>query len=276
MRDPIRKIRDRRVTPKTAPPRPKMGRLSFQTGSKPCHRDLVPYLMSDYSLIMRILLVEDDADLAATICEYLNARGVAVDHASDGLSGLEMATSTSPDAVVLDIGLPGISGHKLCAAVREQWKLAVPILMLTARGALEDKIEGFRAGADDYLVKPFALAELMCRLEALVRRGRKDDGRVWKVGDLEVNVEERTATRRGVPLRLTKLEFDILATLCAARPAAVGHRDLARRVWGEEHVEPETIRAHIYQLRRVVDRPFETPLLHTIRGFGHVIKEAHA
>jgi len=225
---------------------------------------------------MHILLIEDDIDLAATIADYMASQRVTVDHAYDGFTGLQLATTTKPDAVVLDIGLPGLSGLKLCETLRQQWKMQVPVIMLTARGTLEDKLEGFRTGVDDYLVKPIALAELHCRLEALVRRSTGQGDGALGVGDLVVNVAQRNATRAGQELKLSRLEFDILKTLCAASPAAVGHQDLAQKVWGEDYVEPETIRAHIYQLRRVVDRPFETPLIHTIRGYGHALKECDA
>jgi len=226
---------------------------------------------------VRVLLIEDDLDLAATIADYLAARQITVEHAYDGRTGLQLSVTTKPDIVVLDIGLPGITGYQLCESLREQWKMNIPVIMLTARGTLDDKMEGFRSGADDYLVKPFALAELHCRLDALVRRANdRHVQNVITIGDLSVDIAGRRATRCAQVLKLSKLEFDILTTLSAASPSVVGQQELARKVWGEDYVEPETIRSHIYQLRRIIDRPFDKPLIHTIRGFGHAVKEEDA
>lgn len=225
---------------------------------------------------MHVLLIEDDVDLAATVADFLAARGVEVDHAYDGLSGLHLAATTKPDVIVLDVGLPGLSGLDLCQKLRQDAAMTVPVLMLTARDALEDKLSGFDAGADDYLVKPFALAELYARLQVLLRRGQGHDDATLQVGDLLLDPAARQVTRAGQALVLTKLGFDLLLVLCKASPAAVNKQQLAERVWGEDYVEAETIRAHIYQLRQVVDRPFETSLIHTIRGYGHAVKVADA
>ena len=225
---------------------------------------------------MQVLLIEDDVDLAATISDYLAARDVEVDHAYNGLSGLHLCTTSRPDAVVLDIGLPSLSGYELCEKLRREAKLVIPIIMLTARDSLEDKVEGFERGADDYLIKPFAMAELYVRLQALVRRSRGATAGLLQVDNLEVNLETRVATRDGHALDLTRTEFDLLAALSAASPAAVNKEELARRVWDGDHVEDETIRAHIYQLRQKVDKPFDRPLIHTVRGYGHALRAGHA
>ncbi|MEM9157920.1 MAG: response regulator transcription factor [Verrucomicrobiota bacterium] len=221
---------------------------------------------------MQVLLIEDDTDLSATIADYLAARKVESDHAYDGLSGLHIAATTAPDAIILDIGLPGLSGYDLCKKLRREAQLGVPIIMLTARDAVEDKVEGFDCGADDYLVKPFALAELYARLQALVRRSHGHTTEQIKVGDLCLDLGSRSAHREGTPLNLSRLEFDLLAALCAASPDAINKADLARRVWNEAYVEDETIRTHIYQLRQKVDKPFDQDLITTIRGYGHAIK----
>ena len=227
---------------------------------------------------MDVLLIEDDIDLAETISEFLQTRNMTVDHAYDGITGLHLATITNPDVIVLDIGLPRVSGFEVCRRLREEADLHTPILMLTARDQLQDKLAGFKQGADDYLVKPFALAELVCRIQALARRAQQAERPcgVLHIGDLTVNTKTRTATRRDVPLQLTTLEFDILAILCAASPAALGKDELARRVWHEDYVSADTIRSHMYQLRRIVDRPFDTPLIHTIRGYGHALRVPNA
>ncbi|MEM0967166.1 MAG: response regulator transcription factor [Verrucomicrobiota bacterium] len=225
---------------------------------------------------MQVLLIEDDVDLSTTIAEYLSARGVESDHAYDGLSGLHLATTSTPDAIILDIGLPGISGLELCQKLRKDAKADLPIIMLTARDTIEDKVEGLSTGADDYLVKPFALAELHARLQALVRRSQGITTRQIEVADLLLDLDVRSAKRDGKPLDLSRLEFDLLATLCAMSPEAINKEELARRVWHETFVEDETIRTHIYQLRQKVDKPFSHPLIHTIRGYGHAVQARHA
>ncbi len=225
---------------------------------------------------MQVLLIEDDIDLAATISEYLAARGVDCDHAYDGLSGLHIATTSSPDVIILDVGLPGLSGFELCAKLRREAKLGLPILMLTARDALEDKVEGFGKGADDYVVKPFALAELYLRVQALTRRSQGRSSHRINVADLSMDLDTRSAKRNGVELELSRLEFDLLAALCAASPDVLPKETLARRVWHEDYVEDETIRTHIYQLRQKVDKPFGLPLIHTIRGVGHAVNVSNA
>jgi len=225
---------------------------------------------------MHVLLIEDDTDLAATIADYLAARRVECDHAYDGLSGLHLATTSTPDAIILDIGLPGLSGYDLCKKLRSDARMAIPIIMLTARDAVEDKVEGFDCGADDYLVKPFALVELYARLQALVRRSHGRTAGLLQVADLCIDLDSRSAQRNGTPLDLSRLEFDLLAALCAVSPDAVNKEDLARRVWNETYVEDETIRTHIYQLRQKVDKPFDLDLIHTIRGYGHAVKAQDA
>lgn len=225
---------------------------------------------------MHVLLIEDDVDLAATVADFLASRGVEVDHAYDGLSGLHLAATTEPDVIVLDIGLPGLSGLDLCRRLRRDAASAVPVLILTARDALEDKLSGFEVGADDYLVKPFALAELFARLQALQRRAQGSAEGTLEIADLVLDPGTRSVLRGGQTLSLSKLDFDLLHVLCRASPAAVNKQQLAEQVWGEDYVEPETIRAHIYQLRQVVDRPFELSLIHTIRGYGHAVKVADA
>lgn len=223
---------------------------------------------------MRVLLIEDDVDLAATVAEYLAARGWQVDHAYDGLAGLRLVEAGKPDLVILDIGLPGLDGLQVCERLRRDLQASMPVLMLTARDALEDKLEGFDRGADDYLVKPFSLAELERRLQALLRRSQGRTESIQRVGPLELNLHTREVRRGGTLLSLSRLEFEVLALLMTASPAAVSKEELARRVWNEDFVGDETIRAHIYQLRQVVDKPFDQPLIQTIRGYGHALREA--
>jgi len=222
---------------------------------------------------VQILLIEDDQDLAANIADYLSVRHVEVSHTGNGLSGLHLASTTRPDVIILDIGLPGIDGLTLCEKLRNEAHIDIPVLMLTARDTVEMKVEGLQRGADDYLVKPFSLAELHARLVALVRRDQRKHTTQIVVEDLYLDTKNRTATRDGQQLSLSKLEFDLLVTLCLASPDIVDKEILARTVWGEDYVEPDTIRAHIYQLRKIVDRPYNAPLIQTIRGVGHAVRK---
>ncbi|MEM7203104.1 MAG: response regulator transcription factor [Planctomycetota bacterium] len=219
---------------------------------------------------MRVLLIEDDIDLAATIGEYLEARACDLRYAYDGLTGLHLAASERWDALVLDLTLPGADGLDVCRRLREMGGPPTPILALTARDTLEDKVRGFEAGVDDYLVKPFALAELHLRLRALHRRATPHAaGAVLQIEDLVVDVATQTVARDGIPVRLSKIGFAFLLTLVRAAPAMVSKDELTRAIWGDALVEPDLLRSHLYLLRRAVDRPFATPLIHTVHGRGY-------
>lgn len=219
---------------------------------------------------MRILVVEDDQDLAENLQEYLEEKGHEVVFAYDGLVGLHLAATERWDAIVLDIMLPGIDGFKICKRLREDGSDATPILMLTARDRLQDKIEGFQSGTDDYLVKPFAMQELEVRLNALYRRTSPEgSGNTLKVEDLEANVKTLEVTRAGRPLELTRVGRKILFHLMRASPSLVSRAELEYVVWGHDQPISDVLRSHMYTLRRAVDRPFEVKLLHTVRGLGY-------
>ncbi|MEM7049532.1 MAG: response regulator transcription factor [Acidobacteriota bacterium] len=220
----------------------------------------------------RVLVIEDDPDVARNIAEYLERRDFVLDFAYDGISGLHLAVTGSYDLLILDLMLPGIDGIALCQRLKSEMSGVPPILMLTARDALEDKIEGFEAGADDYLVKPFALPELHHRLQALLRRGLRTDASVLKVHDLELDWSERRVVRAGRALTLNRTELQILAILMRASPALVRRQDLMQALWGDQEVREDLLRSHIYRLRRTIDRPFDVPLLHTVRGQGYLLR----
>ena len=224
---------------------------------------------------MRILLVEDDADVAANIADYLEPREVIIDFAYDGVSGLHWAVTQSYDVIILDVMLPGIDGYTLCRRLRHDAEITTPILILTARDGLADKIEGFEAGTDDYLVKPFALPELYHRLLALERRRAPREGRL-RVADLICNPDTGKVERAGQSIKLTRLDLRLLITLMRNSPHFMSREQLEEQVWGDEHMSDDIVRAHIYRLRKAIDRPFATPLVHTIHGLGYAVREPDA
>jgi DNA-binding response OmpR family regulator len=217
-----------------------------------------------------LLLIEDHRDIAESIVDYLEPRGFAVDYAADGVTGLHLAVSNSYDVIVLDVMLPGIDGLTVCRKLREEARRETPILMLTARDTLEDKITGLDAGADDYLVKPFEIRELEARLRSIVRRHRGTTAReTHTVGDLVLDLATLKVTRGGRPLSLTPIGIRLLAALARASPRVVSRRDLEREVWGEEPPDSDALRSHLYNLRKVIDRPFDRQLLHTVAAAGY-------
>lgn len=222
---------------------------------------------------MRILVIEDNVDILTNVLDYLELKGYSVDCARDGLSGLHLAVTQHYDLIVLDIMLPGIDGYQLCRRLREDARSDIPILMLTARDALEDRLQGLHAGADDYLVKPFALAELVARIEAITRRSRGSSVRALKVADLAFDPATHQATRAGRPLKLNPMGAKLLVLLMQKSPAVVKREVLEMELWGEDIPDKDSLRSHIHQLRQAVDKPFAKPLIHTIHGVGYRIAE---
>jgi DNA-binding response OmpR family regulator len=219
---------------------------------------------------MRLLIIEDHADIAANIAEYFEARGVEVEHASEGPAGLRLALENSYDAIVLDLLLPGLDGLTLCRQLRQAGRTQAPVLMLTAKDLLSDKIEGFEAGADDYLVKPFSLAELDVRLKALMRRARPPETtRVLNVADLRFDLDTLEAERGGEPIRLNPTTRRILIVLMQNAHRVVPRAELERELWGDQPPQGDFLRAHIHALRTAIDKNFSVKLLHTIHGAGY-------
>lgn len=223
---------------------------------------------------MRILVIEDNRDILANVLDYLQLRGFSVDCAQDGLGGLHLASTGHYDLIVLDIMLPGIDGYQVCRRLREDGCNEVPILMLTARDSLDDRLQGLHAGADDYLIKPFALSELVARIEAILRRSRGSRKRQLQVGDLFYDLDTLHIRRAGQMLKLNPLGLRLLAILMQRSPAVVHREVLEEALWGDDRPDSESLRSHIYQLRQVLDKPFDTPLLHTIHGVGYRLAEA--
>jgi DNA-binding response OmpR family regulator len=219
---------------------------------------------------MHLLLIEDSQDLAANVCEYLEARGHVMDAAADGVTGLHLAVVNTYDAIILDLGLPGMDGLTLCRKLRKDAHKHTPVLMLTARDTLKDKLSGFGTGADDYLVKPFALQELEARLKALVRRGTAG-GTVLQVGDLCLNVDTLQVRRGDTPIVLTPIALKLLILLMRASPRVVPRVEIEQALWGDIPPDSDVLRAHIHTLRTAVDRKFPVKLLHTLHGMGYQI-----
>jgi two-component system OmpR family response regulator len=221
---------------------------------------------------MRLLLVEDDAKLAAAVCRGLRGEGYAVDHAPDGEVALADAHVWDYDAVVLDLMLPRRDGLDVCRTLRERGD-GVPILMLTARGRVDDRIRGLDAGADDYLAKPFDFGELLARVRALIRRGPSERPATLRVGDLAVDPARHVVTRGGTAVELTAREFSVLEYLARHPGDLVTRADLLDHVW-DANYEGSTNIVDVYvgYLRRKLEKPFGRPLIRTVRGAGFVLE----
>lgn len=223
---------------------------------------------------MRILVIEDNRDILANVLDYLELKGYTVDCAQDGLSGLHLAATGGYDLIVLDVMLPGIDGYQVCKRLREDAGSDTPIIMLTARDALDDRVKGLNVGADDYLVKPFALSELVARIEAILRRTQGSRKRELRVGDLHYDLDTLSVTRGDKSIRLNPIGYKLLAILMKKSPAVVRRDFLEEALWGEDLPESDSLRSHIHQLRQALDKPFPTPLLHTIHGVGYRLAES--
>jgi two-component system, OmpR family, copper resistance phosphate regulon response regulator CusR len=223
---------------------------------------------------MRLLLIEDEAKLASYLRQGLSEEGFVVETASNGVDGLHMATQGHYDLIVLDGMLPGIDGLGVLAALRHSRD--TPVLMLTARGTVEDRVKGLQSGADDYLTKPFAFSELVARLHVLMRRGKTGNASeptVLRLHDLEIDLLKRRATRAGKRLDLSAKEFNLL-TLFLRRPGEVLSRtEIAEQVW-DMNFDSNTnvVEVAIRRLRSKLDEPFDVTLLHTVRGMGYVME----
>ncbi len=219
--------------------------------------------------LMRILLVEDNRDIAASIADYLEIKGHSCDYASDGPGGLHMAMSGNYDVLVLDVMLPGMDGLSICERVRSHSSNDVPVIFLTARDRIEDKIAGFKTGADDYLVKPFELAELLIRLEALGRRGRMTTETRYEVADLSVDRATGMIKRSDQLIELSPTCRKLLLKLCEESPNIVDRETLEYTLWGDSPPDSDSLRSNLYTLRQAIDRDFTPALIHTIRGVGY-------
>lgn len=216
-----------------------------------------------------MLVVEDNAALAQNLAEALEQRGHVADFASDGRHGLELALAHRYDVIVLDIGLPRMDGLEVCRRLRSASSRHVPVLMLTARDTVGDKLRGFDMGADDYLTKPFALEEFLARCEVLARRHLLHQEHVLRIGDLVVDRRRHAASRAGRALDLHPIAYRILLLLAEAHPRVLTRSELTQRLWGDEPPESDALRSHLYRLRLALDRPHGQPMLVTVHGVGY-------
>lgn len=223
---------------------------------------------------MKLLVVEDEIKLADYLRKGLTEEGFVVDVAHDGIDGLHLATEMAYDVIVLDGMLPGIDGLAVLAALRQSRQ--TPVLMLTARGQVQDRVQGLQGGADDYLVKPFAFSELVARIHVLLRRGgavAQPEATVLRMADLDLDLIRRRATRAGQRLDLTAKEFNLLSLLLRRQGEVLSRTELASQVW-DMNFDSETnvVEVAVRRLRLKLDQPFAQALLHTVRGMGYVLE----
>jgi DNA-binding response OmpR family regulator len=225
---------------------------------------------------LRVLIIEDNPDIAANLGDYLDEKGHTVDFAGDGITGLHLAIVNDFDAIVLDLALPGMDGLEVCRKLRQEAGKNTPILMLTARDRLEDKLAGFETGADDYLVKPFELQEVEVRLEVLTSRGNRRASKEIRVGDLLFNLDTLIANRVGQEIDLNPIGLKLLRCLMESSPNVVSRAELEKKVWGEEMPDSDSLRVHIHSLRAAIDKPFGSKMIQTRHGIGYRLVESNA
>ncbi|MGZ8165523.1 MAG: response regulator transcription factor [Methylobacter sp.] len=226
---------------------------------------------------MRLLIIEDNQDLSIELADFFELQGDIIDTAADGVTGLHLAVVNQYDAIILDLMLPGIDGLELCRRLRNDAGNWIPVLMLTARDTLPDRLKGFEHGADDYLVKPFSLMELKLRLTALTRRHSGiNQQTALSVADLKLVPETREVSRAGMAIELTAIEFQILELLMRQSPRVVSRQNIEYNIWGDTPPDAEALRVHIHHLRNAIDKSFPVPLLHTVRGIGYQLKPGNA
>lgn len=217
----------------------------------------------------RLLIIEDNPELVANLYGYFEPLAYVLDDARDGAAGLRMATQNDYDAILLDLMLPRLDGMTLCRQLRQEFQNPVPILMLTARDPIDDRVQGLALGADDYLVKPFSLKELHARIQALVRRaqGRQVQGTLsWE--DLRVDTRAPQAWRQGQTINLTPTTHKLLLCLMRAAPAVVRKQEMEYLLWGDTPPDGGALRTHIHDLRQQVDKKFTPALVQTVHGIG--------
>ncbi len=219
---------------------------------------------------MQILIIEDDEDLAASLCDYLENNGHLTTTADDGATGFHLAVANDFDIIIMDVDLPCMDGLAACKKLRNEADKDTPVLMISSRDALEDKLAGFDSGADDYLIKPFAVQELLARLTALNKRSHAvvNICTELQVGDLSFSTKTLKATRQGKTITLTPTSIKILELLMRNSPSVVSRQKIEERLWHGSPPGSDALRVHMHTLRSLIDRPFDQPLIHTVHGIG--------
>jgi DNA-binding response OmpR family regulator len=214
-------------------------------------------------------MVEDHYELAATVCEFLEEHGFVIDHARNLDAARNFLKTQAYHLLLLDINLPDGSGYELCEWLRVDQGMNIPVLMLTARDTLDDKLKGFVAGTDDYLVKPFDFNELVMRIRALIKRslGEVSKSKI-QIHDLILDSSTQTIIRAGQHIELPRIQFKLLKILMRNSPRVITKQEIMIELWGDEEPESDALRSHIYNLRKMVDKPFTQKLIHTISGVG--------
>jgi len=221
---------------------------------------------------MRILLVEDNLDLCASLSDYLESHLAVVDCAYHGNAGFELAREKEFDAIILDINLPGLNGIQLCQKLRQTLQISTPVIMLTARAELDDKLASFENGADDYLIKPFEMAELLARLQVLQKRDR-NTSTVLQVGDLSFDTRNLQIRREQAQIVLDASGRKLLQMLMQRSPRVVSRETLEYVLWGDDPPDDNVLKIHIHNLRQKVDKPFTQPYIRTVRGEGYQLTD---
>ena len=222
---------------------------------------------------IRALIVEDNRDICGNMAAYLEKLGYVLDFAHDGVAAMNLALANPFDVIVLDLMMPRMDGLTLCRKLRVDAEIETPVLMLTAKDTLDDRLKGFDAGADDYLVKPFALQELHARMRALHRRSHRNADGLLTVGDLTLSRCTRQVHRAGRRVEINPAGMTLLRRLMEKSPSVVGRDELETLLWADERPDGDALRSHMYKLRQVIDRPFDRPLIHTVHRIGYRIAE---
>jgi DNA-binding response OmpR family regulator len=222
---------------------------------------------------IRALIVEDNRDICGNIATYLEKLGYVLDFAHDGVTAMNLALTNPFDVIVLDLMIPRMDGLTFCQRLRADAQVETPVLMLTARDTLDDRLKGFDAGADDYLVKPFALQELHVRIRALYKRSHRNVDNLLTVGDLTLNRSTLQVHRAGRRVEINPAGMKLLRRLMEQSPSVVDRDELETLLWADERPDGDALRSHMYKLRQAIDRPFDRPLIHTVHRIGYRIAE---
>ncbi|PMG41107.1 response regulator transcription factor [Shewanella sp. 10N.286.52.B9] len=222
---------------------------------------------------LSLLIIEDNALLAQQLGDYFTETGYRVDYAYNGESGIRFCKENRYDVVILDLSLPDIDGIQVCQQIKSDATTIIPVLMLTARDALHEKLEGFEAGTDDYVTKPYEASEVLVRCQALARRNVLHQTQEINIGPLQINQITKDIFREGTKLNLSQKDRQILMTLAQAHPAPVSRTELLDKLWGEDFPDSDVLKSHIYTLRQALDKPFSHSMLKTIHGVGYRLQE---